>query len=214
MARLEQQAARFGSVRNEKRQCAVQCPRPPSGKPRAKGKPLKYVPILVSAACAMIAAPAAGGEIFGGIYAHDVSTGLTRSGFERGADVQLGWRGDRISALGAIGAPSPHVFASLNSAGDTNHAAAGISWKIGKAFYARPGIGLAIHNGPGRVVPGDGRIDFGSRILFAPELGIGVQLSDRFSIEASIVHLSHAQLAGPQNPGLDNVGVRLNYRFR
>jgi hypothetical protein len=172
--------------------------------------------LIVSALAAAAAAPvpAEAGEIFGGIFSHDVETGLTRSGFERGVDFQLGWRGERISALRAIGSPSPHVFGSLNSAGDTNYAAAGISWKIGRAFYARPGIGLAIHNGPGGVVPGDGRIDFGSRVLFAPELGVGYQVSARFSIEASIVHLSHAQLAGPQNPGIDNVGVRLSYRLR
>ena len=160
------------------------------------------------------AAPAHADEIFGGVFAHDVKTGLTRSGFERGANLQLGWRGERIRALGAIGAPSPHAFVSLNSAGDTHFAAAGVSWKIGRTVYARPGIGLAVHNGPGRVVPGDRRIDFGSRILFEPELGIGVQVSERFSAEASIVHLSHAQLFGRQNPGLDTIGVRLNYRFR
>ena len=160
------------------------------------------------------AAPAQADEIFGGVFAHDVKTGLTRSGFERGADLQLGWRGERIGALSAIGAPSPHAFASLNSAGDTHFAVAGISWKIGRAVYARPGIGLAVHTGPGRAVPGDQRIDFGSRVLFAPELGVGVQVSEQVSVEASIVHLSHGQLFGGQNPGLDNIGLRLNYRFR
>ena len=177
-----------------------------------KGKRLRHLSVLAFAA--WTGSPAAAAEIFGGLYSHDVKTGLTRSGFERGVDFQLGWRGERMSALGVIGAPSPHVFGSVNSAGDTNYAAAGISWKIGNAIYARPGIGLAVHDGPERVVPGDGRIDFGSRILFALELGVGYQVNDLLSVEASIVHLSHAQLAGPQNPGLDNVGIRLNYHFR
>ena len=165
-------------------------------------------------AAALLPAPAHADEVFGGIFVHDVKTGLTRSGFERGADFQLGWRGDRIQPLRVIGAPSPHAFVSLNSAGDTHFAAAGISWKIGRTVYARPGIGLAVHTGPGRVVPGDQRIDFGSRILFAPELGLGVQVNEQVSVEASIVHLSHGQLFGGQNPGLDDLGVRLNYRFR
>lgn len=163
---------------------------------------------------AVSAGPAEAAEFFGGIYSHDVETGLTLSGVERGTDFQLGWRGNRISALRAIGAPSPHVFGSVNSRGDTNYVAAGISWKIGKTLYARPGIGLGLHDGPVGVAPGKDRIDLGSRLLFVPEIAMGYQINERFSVEASLVHLSHAQLAGGQNPGIDNVGVRLNYRLR
>jgi hypothetical protein len=153
-------------------------------------------------------------EIFGGVYVHDVDTGLTKSGIEEGADFELGWRGDRIGFLKAIGSPRPQAFVSVNSAGNTHFAAAGVSWEIGGRVYVRPGIGLAVHTGPGEVVPGDDRIDFGSRVLFAPEIGIGTRVSDRLSVEASWVHLSHAQLFGPQNPGLDTIGVRINYRLR
>ena len=42
---------------------------------------------------------------------------------------------------------------------------------------------------------------------------VGVQVNDRLSVEASWVHMSHAQLFGRQNPGIDNVGVRLNLGF-
>ncbi len=170
--------------------------------------------LLAATALAVAAAPAEAAEIFGGLYAHDVDTGLTKSGFEDGVDLELGWRGERIGWLKAVGAPNPHAFVSVNSAGDTHFASAGISWKIGRRVYLRPGIGLAVHTGPGEVVPGDERIDFGSRILFAPELGVGARLTDRVSVEASWVHLSHAQLFSEQNPGLDTIGVRLNYRFR
>ncbi len=157
-------------------------------------------------------APAEAQEIFGGIYAHDVKTGITKSGIEDGVDFQLGWRGERIRALGAIGSPSPHAFVSVNSAGDTNFAAAGVSWKIGRSFYARPGVGLAIHDAPDRFR--SDRIFFGSRVLFELEFGLGAQLNERMSLEASWVHLSHAKLLGEENPGVDNIGLRLNYRFR
>jgi hypothetical protein len=170
--------------------------------------------LLLVAAFALVATPGRANEVFGGLYVHDVDTGLTKSGIEGGADLELGWRGGRIGFLSAVGGPRPHAFVSVNSAGNTHFAAAGISWKIGGRVYLRPGIGLAVHTGPGRVVPGDDRIDFGSRILFAPELGLGARLTERVSVEASWVHLSHAQLFGPQNPGLDTIGVRLNYRFR
>jgi hypothetical protein len=170
---------------------------------------------LLAGLCLAGAAGAAeAAELFGGLHAHDVDTVLTKGGFERGVDLQIGWRGERIGALRAIGAPAPHAFVSVNSAGDTNFAAAGLSWKVGGTLYLRPGVGIAVHDRSSRAVAGDRRVDFGSRILFEPELGIGYQLNDRVSVEASWVHLSHAQLFSRQNPGLDNFGVRLNYRFR
>lgn len=164
---------------------------------------------------ALSASPASAQEIFGGVYAHDVETPLNLSGnVEGGTDFQIGWRGAPIALLKSGGGPQPYVLAQANSAGDTHFASAGLAWKFGEQVYVRPGLGLAVHSGPGSVVPGDGRIDFGSRMLFQPELGIGAQVSERLSIEASLVHLSHAKLFSAQNPGMDTIGIRLNYRFR
>lgn len=165
----------------------------------------------LAAAVAAFPAPAFADEIFGGLYAHDVNW-VTASGVEHGADIELGWRGPRI--LRPLGGPRPHVFASVNTAGDTHFAAAGISWQIGRTLYVRPGIGVAVHTGPDHFDFTGRRIWFGSRVLFEPELGIGYRVNDRVSVEASWVHLSHAQLFNKENPGLDTVGVRLNYRFR
>jgi len=168
---------------------------------------------VLAAALACIAAPASAQEIFGGVYAHDVNW-VTRSGIEKGADFELGVRGRRLHALDFIGAPRPQAFVSVNSAGQTHFAAAGLSWQIGGRVYARPGIGIAIHTGPSDFDPTNRRIYFGSRILFEPELGIGLKLTRRASVEASWVHLSHAQLFSGQNPGLDTVGIRFNLGFR
>jgi lipid A 3-O-deacylase len=166
------------------------------------------------AAIAMAAAiPAQADEVFGGVYAHDVDTVFTKSGIEEGAAVQAGWRGERIEALRIIGRPSPYAFASVNTAGGVNFAAAGLSWKIGRTFYVRPGIGLAVHDGPGGEIDRRDRIVFGLRILFEPEIALGYQVSERLSVEASWVHLSHAQLFSEQNPGIDNMGMRVNWAF-
>jgi lipid A 3-O-deacylase len=161
--------------------------------------------------CAVIPAPAAAGELFGGIYLHDVDTPITASGIEGGADLQLGWRGGRIGRTPL----QPYVFGALNTAGNTSYAAAGLSAKIGRQVYLRPGIGIAIHNGSAKNFndPTNGKIDFGSRVLFEPELGIGGQVNKRLSVEASWVHMSHAQLFGRQNPGIDNIGIRVNFAF-
>jgi hypothetical protein len=107
----------------------------------------------------------------------------------------------------------PYIFGALNSAGDTDYAAAGIEAKfpLGHLFYFRPGIGIAIHNGSADKYYRTDKIAFGSRVLFEPEVALGTQLSRRFSVEASWVHMSHAQLFGKENPGIDNLGVRLNF---
>jgi hypothetical protein len=172
---------------------------------------MKRLTIFAAAVAASIATPAYAGEIFGGLYAHDVKTPLDKSGIESGADVQLGWRGGRIGRTPL----QPYVFGALNTAGQTSYAAVGLSAKFGKRIYIRPGLGVAIHNGSAEKFqdPTNDEIDFGSRVLFEPELGIGAQVSDRFSIEASWVHMSHAQLFAHQNPGIDNIGVRLNFRL-
>ena len=167
---------------------------------------MKYILLLPFVALA--AAPAHAGEIFGGIYVHDVDTPLTKSGIEGGADLQLGWRGGRIGATPL----QPYVFGALNTAGETSYAALGVAAKFGERVYVRPGIGIAIHNGSAKKFqdPDNGKIDFGSRVLFEPEIGVGFRISDRASIEASWVHMSHATLFSRQNPGIDNFGVRLN----
>ena len=168
----------------------------------------RFILPALTAALSVTASPAFAGELFGGLYVHDVRTPLDLSGDESGADVVLGWRGGRIGHTPL----QPYVFGALNTAGDTSYAAVGLSAKFGKRIYIRPGLGIAIHDGSAARFddPTNDRVEFGSRVLFEPELGVGVRLNPRLSIEASWVHMSHAQLGGRENPGVDNLGVRLN----
>jgi hypothetical protein len=173
---------------------------------------VKLLALGVSAlAFALTATSAHANEIFGGLYVHDVDTPLSLGGVEDGADVQLGWRGDRIE-----GTPlQPYAFAAVNSAGKTHYAAVGISAKFGDAIFIRPGVGLLVHTGSAGNFQdsSDNETEFGSRVLFEPELGIGARINSRMTIEASWVHMSHGQLFGNQNPGMDNLGVRLSVQL-
>lgn len=162
---------------------------------------ISLLPVLLVAA-----APAHAGEVFGGIYAHDVKLPTDKSGIESGADIQIGYRGGRIARTPI----QPYVFGALNTAGNTSYAAVGLSAKFGSTVYIRPGLGLAIHNGSASNFFRTDKIAFGSRLLFEPELAVGTQVNGRLSVEASWVHMSHAQLFGRENPGIDNLGVRLN----
>lgn len=166
---------------------------------------MRSVAFLFPAFVFLWAVPADAGDVFGGIYAHDVKLPTDKSGIENGIDVQLGYRWGNIGHTPL----QPYVFGALNTAGQTSYAAAGLSAKFGRKIYVRPGIGIAIHNGSADKFYRTDRIAFGSRVLFEPELGIGTEVNSRLSIEASWVHMSHAQLFGRENPGIDNLGVRL-----
>ena len=172
-----------------------------------------YRHVLIGALAACAATPAVAGEVFGGLYVHGVNTPLTLGGSpEGGVDVQLGFRGGPIIPGTKL---EPYVFGALNSKGDTSYAAAGLAWKFGDRIYIRPGVGIAVHTGSSANFDHDDHdhIDFGSRILFEPEVGVGARVSERVTIEASWVHLSHATLLSGQNPGIDNIGVRLNWKL-
>lgn len=178
---------------------------------------MKKIFILAAGAAVACPLPAAANEVIGGFYAHGVDTPFTFDTEESGVDFELGFRGKEIDELSFIGSPAPYVFGSLNTAGDTSFVAAGMAWKaeIGQV-YIRPGIGLALHNGPSyRVSAETGqRTDLGSRVLFEPELAVGMDIDDRWSVEASWVHISNARLFNrSQNPGIDMIGLRVNYKM-
>jgi len=164
--------------------------------------------MLCPALLLLAAAPAQAGELFGGVYVHDVKLPTDLSGVEGGLDFLVGYRGGRI----ALTPLQPYAFAALNSAGKTNYAVVGLSAKFGRSIYVRPGLGVAFQTGSAEKFkdPNDNEIDFGSRVLFEPEIAVGTQINSRLSIEASWVHMSDGQIFGQQNPGIDNLGVRLN----
>jgi len=198
--------------------------------------------LFAAAACAAVAfaAPAFAGEAFVGVYKHDVTflgnaVGLGAAGREDGVDVHLGYRTDRIESLRWLGKPQAHAFVSINSENTSNFVAAGFNWRIELGqpggFYLRPGFGLAYTDGKAGLPPANApnisdeerarrtelyytRIDFGSKVLFEPELALGYDLNDSWSTELSYTHLSNGQIFHQgKNQGLDDVGVRLVYKF-
>jgi hypothetical protein len=168
--------------------------------------------IFAAAVCLAASSSAHASELFVGAYAHDINTPLTRAGPEGGADVQFGWRGGRIGPTPV----QPYAFLAVNTAGDTHYGAIGLSAKFGDRIFVRPGLGIALQTGStaDHFDPSNDDIEFGSRVLFEPELGLGARLNDRLTIEASWVHLSHAHLFGRQNSGIHNLGVRLTWKLR
>jgi hypothetical protein len=172
---------------------------------------------LLAAAAAAVPSAAVAQEAFAGVYVHEVDTPFSLHVGESGVDIAAGYRFAPIEALGVIGKPAPYLIASLNTAGDTSFAGAGLGWTIGKGpLYARPALGLVVHDGPSlRIDPATGRhSELGSRVLFEPEIALGYRLGKRVSLEASWMHISQGRLFNrKQNPGIDMVGARVVYRL-
>lgn len=188
-----------------------------------------------AAALALQASPVLAGEAFAGVYAHDIDDQISNGHFEKGPQIVFGARTAALDELGFLYRPRVHLIVGVNTHhGGTNYVASGLSWRFhplgGERFYFEPGIGLAIHDGhvnlPSPTAPGISQVesarrlndyktklDLASRVLFEPELTIGWQATSRMSVELSWIHLSHAKLAGHQNPGLGDFGVRAVYRY-
>jgi lipid A 3-O-deacylase len=184
------------------------------------------------------AAPAQAAELLLGAFAHDSTFlgetfGVGAAGREEGVDLHLGVRSAPIETLDWLGRPQAHAFVSINSEDTSNFVAAGLSWPValGDRFYLRPGLGLAYTDGEADLPPVNApglapaererrlklyrsRIDFGSQILFQPEISLGYRLGERWAVELSWVHISNGQVfENGKNQGLDDAGVRLIYSF-
>ena len=193
----------------------------------------RILTLAASGILASVASPVLAGEALFGVYQHDIKVRFSLGGFEKGQQIVAGVRTASLDELSFAFKPRVHMLVAVNTRGGTNYAAAGLSWRfnfVGDRFYFQPGIGAAIHTGrvglpspeePGlsfdeqqrRLVNWQTKLDLGSRVLFEPEWSLGWKATDRFSVEVSWIHLSHAQLAGRQNPGLGDLGLRAVYRY-
>lgn len=153
-------------------------------------------------------------EAFVGGFGHNLNLGITAKPREHGGDVELGFRTSPIVETRLLQLRG-YGLGSFNSDHGVNFASVGLAlrFKLGRGVYLQPGLGGAVQTGdahhyqyrPDRLSPG-------SRFLFQPELALGVPLGRRFAAELAYVHISNAHLS-PQNPGMDDVGLRLVYGF-
>jgi lipid A 3-O-deacylase len=172
--------------------------------------------LVLPVVAALLPAPALAQDVFAGVLAHDVHLPLDLSGQEDGLELEVGYRSGRMVGLGFLGGPSFYVRGALAASGGTDFVSAGLSWRLGNGrFYVQPALGLAVQTGRMPVFDASGRrTDLGSRIVFEPEAAIGYRIAPRLSVEATLVHRSHAGLFNSrQNPGMDSLGLRLNFRL-
>lgn len=141
-------------------------------------------------------------------------------------DIQLAYR---TTPLRFLLKPRLAAKAQISTAGRTSFASLGAEWRqhvLRGRLYGQVGIGLTVHDGyrftPDPFAPGMSpaeaerrydiyrrRTSFGSQLLFNPNASIGVRLNPRWAVELAWEHFSHRQIFSDQNPGIDNLGLRL-----
>jgi lipid A 3-O-deacylase len=158
-------------------------------------------------------------EVKLGVLAHDV--GFLVDAKEHGADIMGEVLFTSPDFLSIIGAPRPVLGLSGNSSGGTDYAYADLNWTgffwhpeegpEGAGVYVSGILGGAVHNGPLNTPTRD-KEALGTRALFHLGAALGYQMTARNSVEIYFDHLSNAD-ASSHNPGLNNVGVRVGFKF-
>lgn len=189
---------------------------------------------LAAVATVLAAAPGVvrADEVYVGAFAHDVGSFISSDAIERGNDINVGYRTAPFDALAPIGRPMAYITYFGNTARRTSYGAIGFQWRrefLNDRLYGYVGFGGALHDQPlehpDPFAPGLTPAEMnerlyiwnnfkalGTRLVFNPNLGFGVRLSRRWALEAVWSHISNAGL-GKSNPGMDDFGGRVVFRF-
>jgi lipid A 3-O-deacylase len=177
---------------------------------------------LLAVAASLLATGAARAGIIDqvktGVLAHDI--GVFGSHIEGGADVVGEVLFTSPAFFSLIGAPRPTLGASVNTEGKTDYAYLDLTWTA-TVWHTNPGtaegiyvggfLGGAVHDGRLRERD-DHDKDLGTRALYHLGVEAGYQITPVYSIEAYFSHLSNAD-ASSRNPGLNNLGLRVGFKF-
>lgn len=151
-----------------------------------------------------------GGRILAlGVFAHD--RGFFSDKHEDGIDLNLEML---FAPLDILGSPRPHLGATLNFAGDTSIAYAGLSFQSFKreSWFVDLLLGAAVHDGPLHKDPVgcDLYSDCGYGIRLMPRAGVeaGYRAGPDATVSFYYDHMSHKSIIGGENEGLEHIGLR------
>ena len=149
-----------------------------------------------------------------GILAHD--QGPMSDHHEHGVDLNLELL---FTPVNLFGTPRPHLGASLNLAGDTNVAYAGLTFPFyeSRRWFLNGALSAALHDGPLHKDPVGCQLysdcGFGVRVLPRAGLSYGYYLSSGEAIALFWDHMSHKWVINGENEGIDHIGLRYQKPF-
>jgi lipid A 3-O-deacylase len=149
-------------------------------------------------------------ELRGGAFAHDTVSPESGS-VDLNAEL-LSPKLFSASPQWQVFVPRAHAGATVNTAGDTSHAYAGLTWSydVTRRLFIEASFGGAVHSGKhGQTAE---RAAMGCSWSFRESGSLGWRFSDRLSAIATVEHVSNSGLCD-QNRGLTNFGLRLGYSF-
>ena len=114
-----------------------------------------------------------------------------------------------------LGSPRISLSTTLNFAGRDSYASLASVWHIpilDTPFFFEPNIGVTVHNGYLHNPP-PGRRQLGCPALLNLGYNIGVNVSDRITGVLTVEHSSSVWMCGPDNDGVNRVGIRVGYKL-
>ena len=197
--------------------------RPPKLRALGRGVVFRWLALVLITPTVLWAGPAHADpgwidEVKLGVLAHDIR--FLSDHFEPGADINVEVLFPSPAFLRVLWAPRPHLGLSINTAGATDYAYAGLTWRgrpwhrlltLPEGLFVAGSLGGGIHDGHLNSGPPDRKL-LGSRLLFRESVEAGYQLTQRVSLSVMLDHLSNADLA-THNQGLTNFGVRIGVTF-
>lgn len=166
-------------------------------------------------------------EAHAGVMAHNICVvNCKNADKEDGPNVEFQVSFDSPEFLNWALSPQPYVMASVNTAGDTSFGGFGLEWRwdFAPGWALEPGLGYVVHDGelenpypngsPEAAEFAEQHVQFGSRDLFRTSLALTRDLPGPWEVQLQYEHLSHGQILGEgRNQGIDEIGVRIGYRF-
>jgi lipid A 3-O-deacylase len=110
--------------------------------------------------------------------------------------------------------PRPDIGGTLNFAGKTSEAYAGVAWDydVTSRVFVEGAIGGSVNNGHVGKTIATGFNDMGCNESFRESASLGYRLTQNWSVMTTVEHMSNAGFC-PENRGLTNVGARIGYAF-
>ncbi len=152
-------------------------------------------------------------EIRLGLFGHHIEpAGTEKGGLDVNVEVLFSKPASAYDrgSLHAFLMPRIHIGSQINVDGDTSQLYAGFTWdfRLHERFSIEASFGGSLHDGP---TEGKGSA-FGCEANFRESASVGVGLTERLWLYATVAHMSNAGLCD-RNSGLTSGGLRLGYMF-